>query len=187
MAIKKWNARLSFLTLLLLLIHEGYQLYAYITFYYNPVLSKVTGFATAGCFALHAILSMIIVFVMHDSKSVAYKKLNIRTVMQRISAVLILVLLPLHIFSFSLLKRSVGSVGYVGGVGYVLVEAAQIIFYAMLSCHVALSFSNALVTLGRLSDIKKKRVIDVVVCVICLLLFIAASVIITTAHTKIIV
>ncbi len=181
MAIKKWNARLSLLTLLLLLIHEGYQLYAYITFYYNPVLSKVTGFATAGCFALHAILSMIIVFVMHDSKSVAYKKLNIGTVMQRISAVLILILLPLHIFSFSLLKSSVG------GIGYVLVEAAQIIFYAMLSCHVALSFSNALVTLGRLSDIKKKRVIDVVVCVICLLLFIAASVIITTAHTKIIV
>ena len=151
MAIKKWNARLSLLTLLLLLIHEGYQLYAYITFYYNPTLSKVTGFATAGCFALHAILSVISVFVLHDAKSVAYKKLNIRTVLQRVSAVLILLLLPLHIFSFSLLKSSAG------GVGYVLVEAAQIIFYAMLSCHVALSFSNALITLGRLSDIKKKK------------------------------
>ena len=42
MTVKKWNARLSLLTILLLLIHEGYQLFAYITFYYNPVLSKVS-------------------------------------------------------------------------------------------------------------------------------------------------
>ena len=180
MAVKKWNARLSLLTLLLLVMHEGYQLYAYVTFYYNPTLSKVSGFATAGCFVLHAILSMICVFGMHDAKNVAYKKLNIRTVLQRVSAVLILLLLPLHIFSFSLMKSSVG------GIGYVLVEAAQILFYAMLSCHVATSFSNALITLGRLSDIKKKRIIDVIVSVIFTLLFIAASVIITTTHTKII-
>lgn len=180
MAIKKWNARLSLLTLLLLVLHEGYQLYAYLTFYYNPTLSKVSGFAAAGCFVLHAILSMICVFVLHDAKNVAYKKLNIRTVMQRVSAVLILILLPLHIFSFSLLKSSVG------GIGYVPVEAAQILFYAMLTCHVVLSFSNALITLGRLSDMKKKRVIDIIVLVIFVILFIAASVIITTTHTKII-
>ena len=72
-----------------------------------------------------------------------------------------------------------------GGIGYVLIEAAQIIYYAVLSCHIALSFSNALITLGRLSDIKKKRIIDIVVLVICVLLFIAVSVIITTTHTKI--
>ena len=180
MAIKKWNARLSLLTTALLLIHEGYQLYAYITFYYNPTLSKVTGYAAAGCFVLHGILSAIGVFVLHDAKTVAYKRLNIRTVLQRISAAMIIVLLPLHIFSFSLLMSSAG------GVGYVLTEIAQILFYAALSCHIALSFSNALITLGRLSDIKKKRIIDVVAFVICALLFIAASVIITTTHTKII-
>lgn len=180
MNIKKWNARLSLLTLVLLLIHEGYQLYAYITFYYNPTLSKVSGYATAGCFVLHAILSMICVFGLHDAKNVAYKKLNIRTVMQRVSAVLILVLLPLHIFSFSLLRISVG------GIGYVLVEAAQILFYVMLTCHVVLSFSNALITLGRLSDMKKKRIIDVIVLVVFVTLLISASVIITTTHSKII-
>lgn len=180
MTVKKWNARLSLLTLLLLVMHEGYQLYAYITFYYNPTLSKVSGFAAAGCFVLHAILSMICVFGMHDSKTVTYKKLNIRTVLQRVSAVLVLLLLPLHIFSFSLLKSTAG------GVGYILTEAAQILFYAMLSCHIALSFSSALITLGRLSDIKKKRIIDIVVFVIFTLLFITVSVIITTTHTKII-
>lgn len=179
MTVKKWNARLSLLTFALLLIHEGYQLYAYITFYYNPTLSTVSGYALAGCFVLHGILSVICVFAMHDSKTIAYKKLNIKTVIQRISAALIILILPLHIFSFSLLQSSAG------GVGYLLTEAVQIIYYAALSCHIALSFSNAFITLGWLADIKKKRIIDVVVQIFCTLLFIAVSVIITTTHTKI--
>ncbi|MBQ6153837.1 MAG: hypothetical protein IJJ15_08835 [Ruminococcus sp.] len=180
MTIKKWNARLSLLTILLLLIHEGYQLFAYITFYYNPTLSKVSGYAVAGCFVLHGILSAISVFFLHDAKSIAYKRLNIKTVLQRVSAALIILLLPIHIFSFSLLQSSVG------GIGYWMVETAQILYYAALSCHIALSFGNALISLGWLSDIRKKRVIDMIVLVICALLFIAVSVIITTTHTKII-
>lgn len=179
MAVKKWNARLSLLTFALLLIHEGYQLFAYITFYYNPTLSKVSGFTLAGCFVLHGILSAICVFVLHDAKRIAYKKLNIRTVLQRVTAALIILLLPLHIFSFSLLNNSAGSVGYI------LIETAQIIFYAALSGHIALSLSNAFVTLGRLSDIRKKRIIDVIALVVCTLLFITVSVIITTTHTQI--
>ena len=179
MKIKKLNANLSLLTLLLLLIHEGYQLYAYITFYYNPILTMVLGYAVAGCFIMHAILSAICVFALHDSKSIAYKKLNIRTVLQRVSAVMLFLLLPIHILSFPLLQSSAG------GTGYILVEAVQIIFYAALSCHISMSFINALITLGTLSDMKKKRKIDIIVLVICALLFIAVSVIITTIHTKI--
>lgn len=180
MTIKKWNARLALLTILLLLIHEGYQLFAYLTFYYNPTLSKATGYAAAGCFVLHGILSAISVFILHDAKSIAYKRLNIKTVCQRVSAALILLLLPLHIFSFPLLQSSAG------GIGYWLIETEQILYYAALSGHIALSFSNALITLGRLADIRKKRVIDITVSVIAALLCIAVSVIITTTHTKII-
>ena len=179
MKIKKLNANLSLLTLVLLLIHEGYQLCAYITFYYNPILTKASGYAVACCLILHAILSVICVFALHDSKTIAYKKLNIRTVFQRVSAFMLILLLPVHIISFPLLQNSVGSAGYF------FVEAAQIIYYAALSCHIALSFGNALITLGRLSDMKKKRVLDIIVFIICALLFIAVSVIITTTHTKI--
>lgn len=180
MNVKKLNARLSLLTIFFLLIHEGYQLYAFITFYYNPALSMASGISVAVCLVLHVILSVISVISLHDSKTVVYKRLNIRTVIQRISGVLLLVLLPLHIFTMPLLKLSVG------GAGYVLTEAVGIIFYAAVSCHAALSFSNALITLGLLSDIKKKRVIDIVALVFFALLFIAASVIITTTHTKIV-
>lgn len=179
MNIKKWNARLSLLTIVLLLIHEGYQLYAYTTMYYNPILSKVTGYALAAALGLHVILSIVSVFVLHDAKKVTYKKLNIKTVIQRVSAVLIVLLLPIHILSFDLLQSSVG------GIGYILTEIAQILFYAALFCHIATSFSNAFITLGTLTDMRKKRIIDIVVAVICAILFLAASVIITSAHTMI--
>lgn len=177
MNVKKWNARLSLLTIVLLLIHEGYQLYAYTAMYYNPVLSKVTGYSVAAALGLHAILSIISVFVLHDAKRITYKKLNLKTVLQRVSAVLIVLLLPIHILSFGLLKSSVG------GVGYILTETAQILFYAALFCHIVLSFSNAFVTLGILSDMRKKRILDIVVAVVCVILFIAVSVIITSAHS----
>lgn len=180
MKIKKLNANLSLLTLVLLLIHEGYQLCAYITFYYNPILTKASGYAVACCLILHAVLSLICVFALHDSKKIAYKKLNIKTLIQRISGAMIILLLPIHILSFPLLESTAG------GAGYIIVEALQIIYYGSLSCHVAMSFTNALVTLGLLSDIKKKRITDVVVLAICALLFIAVSVVITTTHTKII-
>lgn len=179
MSIKKWNAQLALLTFILLLIHEAYQLFAYITFYYNPILSKVTAYAVAGCFALHAILSIVIVFAMHDSKSVAYKKLNLRLVIQRVSAAAMILLLPLHILSFGLLQISVG------GAGYVLIEIAQILFYAAMFTHIATSFTSSLITLGRLEDMRKKQIIDRVMIVICALLFIAVSVVITVTHTMI--
>ena len=177
MNVKKWNARLSLVTVVLFLIHEGYQLYAYTAMYYNPLLSKVTGYALAGVLALHVILSIISVFVLHDAKKVSYKRQNIRTVLQRVSAVPVVLLLPLHIFSFSLLQSSFG------GVGFILTEIAQILFYAALCCHMAVSFSNAFITLGHLTDMRKKRILDIIAAVICVILFIAASVIITSAHT----
>ena len=95
---------------------------------------------------------------------------------KKLSRLLIILLLPLHIFSFGLLQSSVG------GVGYILTEITQILFYAALCCHIATSFSNALITLGALSDMRKKRIIDVVVTAVCVILFIAASVIITSVH-----
>ena len=179
MKLKKWNARLSVLTMVLLLVHELYQLYAYLSFYYNPVLSKTFGYVLAGGFALHGILSAVSVFALHDAKTVAYKKLNFKTVLQRVSAAIIALLLPLHIFFLALLQGSVGSIAYI------IVETVQVVFYISLSCHVGISFSNALVTLGRLENIGKKRVIDRIVLIFWAILALMMSFITTTTHTKI--
>ena len=179
MKLKKWNARLSILAMILTLIHELYQLYAYISFYYNPVLSKTFGYAVAGGFVLHGILSAVCIFGLHDARTIEYKKLNYKTVLQRISAVITVLLLPLHIFSFALLQGSVGSIVYT------IVEVSQVVFYVALSCHVGLSFSNALVTLGRLEDIGKKRVIDRIAITFWTILALIMGIVITTTHAKI--
>lgn len=179
MKTKKWNARLALFSAGLLVIHSLYQAIAYLTMYYNPVISAVTGFALAGAVLLHAILSAVSVFKLHDSKIIAYKKLNIKTVLQRATAIIIVLLLPLHIISFNLLKSSLGTVWYG------LTEMVQILFYAAVYSHFALSFTNALITLGKLENINTKRKIDILLYVVCAVMFIITSTVITLMHTKI--
>ena len=160
MDIKKTNAKLSLITIFLLAVHSIYQIVSYIIFYYNPLLSKLFGYSVAAVILLHIILSVISVFALHDSKTVSYSKLNARILTQRISAVIMCILLPIHICLFDLLKKTAGTTLYA------LLEATQVLFFASLFLHISISFSNALVTLGILEDMKKKKIIDVLVSVI---------------------
>ena len=61
---------------------------------------------------------------------------------------------------------------------FVLVLAVQIIFYASVLLHVAISAGNALITLGLVTSGKTRKKIDIVVWIICAVLYAAASVII---------
>lgn len=170
---KKANAGIGLLIILLMLGHVIYNVVSYLTYYYNPVITKVGGYALVAAIVAHAGLSMAIVFGRHDSKTVTYKALNIRTLLQRIFAALMCVLIPVHIFTFKLLDATVGTVFFN------LILFVAVIFYWSVFSHVALSFSNALVSLGWLTDIKKKKVIDIIVWILCFVMFIAASVIVT--------
>jgi hypothetical protein len=178
MVIKKANAYLSLITTVLLLIHTGYTGISYIVMYYNPVMSKVTGYTLIGAITAHAVISLIILFVMHDSVSVAYPGLNIRTVIQRICAALMILLLPVHIKSFDLLQRSVG------GIGYVLTEICQVLFFTAVFGHIAVSFSKSLITLGILKDNRLRKRIDLILAIICLILCIAIITITLVTHIK---
>ncbi len=178
MNFKKTNAVLGLITIFLMTAHAVYQMFAYITFYYNPLVSKLTGFVLLGVVVLHVILSMLIVFTKTDSVTVTYKRRNIRTVIQRVSAMMMVILLPVHVFEFELLKRNAGS-----AVKY-LIELTLILFYAALMLHISMSFSNALITLGLLEDMKKKKIIDTVVLIISIAIFTAASVITLSVQLK---
>ncbi|MBR6959855.1 MAG: hypothetical protein IKH76_05185 [Clostridiales bacterium] len=178
MRIKKVNAAVSLFSCLGLTAHVIYNAVAYIIFYYNPVLSKALGFGVMGLICIHACLSIIIVASSHDSARIRYKRLNMRTLFQRITAVMMLLLLPLHIFNFDLIHKS--------GVGLVfwLLESVQVLFYAAVMYHMALSFSNALVTLGLLESVRKKKVIDTVLLVTASIMFIAMGIIVLTTQYK---
>lgn len=172
---KKINAVLGLAVIALFLIHIVYEIYAYLTFYYNPVLTKVIAYSTLVTAGLHVVLSIIIVFFMHDKgNGMRYPALNLRTLLQRISAFAIVPLMIVHMNTFKLL----GMTSAAGGPLFVLVLAVQVLFYADVLLHIGLSTGNALITLGFITTEKMRKRTDIIVWTVCAILFIAASVIV---------
>ncbi len=173
MKLKKINAILSLFTTLALFVHIGYTSYAYLTFYYNPFLKNLTSIPLMVFVCLHAVLAMGIVFFSADGTKLSqYPKQNAGTVLQRVSAILILPLLFLHINTFDLLKNCAGDGKWFY---FVLLLISQPVFYATVFTHCAVSVSRALITLGLLSSLEKKKMIDRFVFVLCAVFFIAVS------------
>ena len=173
MTLKKINTGFSLLAILLLVVHAIYELIAYIVFIYNPGLTLIFALSATVAMVIHGILAAVCHFGFHDSKKIQYKKLNIRTLIQRITAVSTAVLLPLHAFTFPLLGKMKGT-----WIINVLLLAG-VVFYISVFTHIAVSFSNALITFGLLGDMKKRKVIDIIVWIMCALLCAAVSVVIT--------
>ncbi len=161
MKLKKINAVLSLLTTLTLLIHLGYTIYAYLAFYYNPDLKLLTAMPFMVLACLHAVCGMTAVFLQSDGSSLnLYPKQNLRTVLQRMSAALILPLLILHLNTFHLLQTCAE-----GGlwVWFYLLILSQPLFYATVLTHTALSLTRALITLGWLGSRDQQRILDRIV------------------------
>ena len=106
MILKKTNAVLSLLTLLRMVIHIGYNVFAYLTFYYNPGLKMMTAYPFMICVCLHAVLGVFLVIAGGDGTGIRYYPgLNLTTVIQRTSAALILLLLVVHILCMLVAKK----------------------------------------------------------------------------------
>lgn len=167
--IKKINAALSLTTILAALVHIGYTDFAYLAFYYNPALKQWTSLPFMVMACLHAVLGMAMVFLQADGTRLdIYPKRNLRTVFQRLSAVLIFPLLLLHVNTFDLLKASAGDGKWFA---FALLMLSQPLFYATVLTHIAVSMSRALITLGWLSSREKQRTLDRIMIICCAALF----------------
>lgn len=167
MRLKKINAILSLLSVLLLAVHVGYNIFSYITFYYNPTLKLFTAIPFMVVVCGHAVCGMCSVFLASDGTDlITYRKQNRGTVIQRVSASLIFPLLILHINAFNLLK-TFSSNGQL--LLFFLVVILQALFFAIIALHIATSFSKAFITLGLLSDMDKKKRIDLITRIVCVL------------------
>ena len=182
MKLKKLNAVLALLSTICLLAHMGYSAFTYATMYYNPVLTKVFSIPCMVFICLHAVLGMSIVFVQQDGTRLdLYPKQNRETLLQRISAALIFPLLIMHINTFSYIMQNVqaGKPGVV-----VLLIIVNVLFYGIVLTHVAVSFSKALITLGWLSSREKKKTIDIVVYILCAVIFVVLLLTIVRGQVK---
>ena len=172
MKLKKINAVLGLLSAAAILIHIGYSTYAYLTFYYNPGLKLLTSVPQAVLICLHAVCGMAAVFLQADGTRMdLYPKQNVRTILQRISAALILPMLILHLSTYSWLRSTAE-----GGqwVWFALLMLTQPLFYAVALIHIATSLSRSLITLGWLASRERQKKIDRVVYVLCAAVFAAA-------------
>ncbi len=173
MALKKVNAALALLTIAGMLTHVIYNIYAYMTFFYDPLLKQLTAYPFLICVCLHALLGIFIVVTQGDGTGIKYyKKQNLSTIIQRISAALMLLLLIVHIRMFDLM-------GYAAGQGkwwlWWLLVFGEALFFAAVIAHISVSFSKALITMGWLDSMEIKKRIDRMAYILGAVIFVLAS------------
>lgn len=173
MKLKKLNAALGLLSIVAMLLHIGYTVFAYLAFYYNPTLKLLTAVPFMVLMCLHAVCGMLTVFLQADGTRLdLYPKQNLRTILQRASAALILPLLILHINTFGLLQSAVGAGQWLW---FALLMLSQPLFYGVALTHVAVSVTRGLITLGLLSSREKQKKIDRVIYILCAAAFVAST------------
>lgn len=166
--LRKINAGLSLLTTVLLLDHA--------IFFSIWMLSRCTieksvdamPWVLTALMGIHAVLSIPLVFLgrkgAEKRRYNQYFKMNIPTLVQRVSGIFMLLLLALHL---------VGSANHFQP--KLLHAILHPIFFATALTHVSVSTSKALITLG-IGNAKLVRVVDVVMTVICGVVLVAGVV-----------
>ncbi len=173
MKLKKLNAAVSLLTVLAMLVHVGYTAFAYLAFFYDPLLKKLTAAPFMILVCAHAVMGMTAVFLQTDgTRADLYPRLNRGTVIQRVTAALIFPMLILHMNTFRILSGAAEA----GRTGlFWLVLLVQPLFYAVVLSHAAVSCAKALITLGLLSDRGLQKRIDRAVYIIFAAVFCIAA------------
>ena len=157
---RKINAGVSLLTTLMLLVHaiilSVYMLSGDRTFRPAALMSWIL----MGLMIAHALISIDLVISTYaeagKNKGKSYPKMNVPTVIQRVSGVLMVPATVLHI---------AGAIGAM--VPPKMVHAlVPPLFFAMVLVHTALSTSKALITLG-IGNAKFIKIVDIAMKVIC--------------------
>lgn len=176
MRLKKCNAVCALVAAFALLVHVGYNAFAYLTLYYNPTLKLLTALPFLTCVCAHAAMGIWAVFFQPDGTRMGlYARQNWRTVVQRTTAFLIAPLLIVHLQTFDLLQGAATSGAW--GV-FALILALQLAFYAVIAVHITLSISRALITLGLLDSKEKQKRLDRLVAIICAAALLIAAIIV---------
>ena len=183
MKLRKINAGVSLITTILLLIH-ALSLAAWMLSRGSiPRIGSPVAWALAGAVVLHAILSIAIMISSHKgnkkSKVKAYPKMNVPTIVQRLSGILMLIGTGLHIADATgrLQPPNVIVAGATGvaqqppqsSLGHAILPP---LFFILVMAHIAVSTSKAFITLG-IGNAKFVKRMDIAVKLLCAVTLIA--------------
>lgn len=165
---KKINAVLGWLAMIVLLAHLGTMTYSFLTGWYDLGICKTLARVTAAIVCGHAVVSLVIVMILHDRKGLGgYPRLNARTYVQRVSAIAILVLLVAHVHSYGF----IASDQPLDVFAKAFVVLTELLFFAAISAHLAVSFPKSLVTWGLIRQDRTEARLNRASAIVCALLF----------------
>ena len=186
------------LIVVLLLDHAIFYAVVMLSRYRIPTHATVLPWMITALVVIHAILSIAMAVLGHKGaekrKCNTYAKLNARTMLQRFSGILMMVMIGVHIagaathFQPKMLHAVLLPVFFamvligvhIAGVAThfqpkMLHAVLHPVFFAMVLLHLAVSMSKAFITLG-IGNAKLVKVIDVIMMVVCSITFIGAVV-----------
>ena len=159
MKLRKINAGLSLLTTALLLFHAGYLAVQMLMGNRLEGIAKILSIALMWLMMIHAVMSIIIMARAHrggeKGKGKPYAKLNRETIVQRVSSMVLLVLVFVHVAgAWSIFRPKL------------LHAIITPLFFAAAMAHAALSTGKALITLGW-GNTEVIKTVDVMVRSLC--------------------
>ena len=169
MRLKKTNAVIALITLLIFLVHSLYQTVSYVFLIRVPVIPHILGGTLTLFFVAHAVISVIIIFKRNDTVKIEYFGQNRKTALQR----------DLGILSFILFWFHPETAGHLPNI---VLTVIQVIFFCIVFVHIAVSFSKAFVTLGVIQDMNKLKTVDRVTAIVCTLLCILMNCVVVTSQ-----
>ena len=173
---KKVNACITWIIMLLFYSHLIVMSYSLATGWYDYNICKTLARATGIVISIHAILSIIVVLFLHDGVKVGYyAKRNIKTIIQRATAIIIMIFVHLHVKAFRFIVQGT----HLSTADKAFILVTEFIFYGANFLHLTVSFSKSLVTMGLLRSDDKEKLINRIVLVINVVLMCVATISLT--------
>lgn len=167
--IKKWNAVCSWMLTLFLLGHMLTMSIPVLTGGQDYSDCQILAEGIVATVLIHVVLCIVSYYPRRGVLNFhRYRKENWRLITQRISGIVILILLYPHM---RVLHLIISGASFSGGAKF-LVLVTEILFAGAAFLHLSVSFSRSMLTLGLLRNDRMEKLVDYVTWIICGLLMV---------------
>lgn len=167
--IKKWNAVCSWMLTLFLLGHMLTMSIPMLTGGQDYSDCQILAEGFVATVLIHVVLCIVSYYPRRGILNFhRYRKANWRLITQRISGIVILILLYPHM---RVLHLIISGASFSGGAKF-LVLVTEILFAGAAFLHLSVSFSRSMLTLGLLKNDRMEKLVDYVTWIICGLLMV---------------
>ena len=160
---KKLGGYLGLILSVILFLHSLISLLSF-SIQINASILFILGIFIIIISSIHIFINLIIFLLAKEYTCIKYKKANLKCYYQRISGLLIILFVIIHI----LFAKGI----FITEVYYIFFAVTSLICYFLCYSHIAVSFTNALVSIGAVSSKRIIQIINLFIYAICIFMFI---------------